>query len=86
MTKRTVRVKFIVNCASHNNFFGPHVGALYGKYDRLDELKAYKVRPATNKLPGEFETGTLNHESITGVLRALEYLKWLGPEFGGETR
>jgi selenocysteine lyase/cysteine desulfurase len=66
-------------------FFGPHVGALYGKYDLLDELKAYKVRPATNMPPGKFETGTLNHEGIAGVLGAVEYLEWLGSEFGGET-
>jgi hypothetical protein len=25
---------------------GPHIGVLYGKYDLLDRLRAYKVRPA----------------------------------------
>jgi len=57
---------------------------LYGKYDLLNELKAYKVRPASNKLPYKFETGTQNHEGIAGVLGALEYFEWLGSEFGGE--
>ena len=71
-------------CSAYK-FFGPHVGALYGKYDLLDELKAYKVRPASNHLPFKFETGTLNHEGIAGVLGAVEYLEWLGTEFGGET-
>src|SRR5687768_1884744 len=70
-------------CSSYK-FFGPHAGALYGKYDLLDELKAYKVRPASNELPYKFETGTQNHEGIAGVLGALEYLEWLGSQFGAD--
>ncbi len=68
--------------ASSYKFFGPHAGILYGKYDRLHDLFAYKVRPATNDLPGRFETGTQNHEGIAGVLGALEYLDWVGQAFG----
>jgi cysteine desulfurase family protein (TIGR01976 family) len=70
-------------CSSYK-FFGPHAGALYGKYDLLNELKAYKVRPASNELPYKFETGTQNHEGIAGVLGALEYFEWLGGQFGDE--
>jgi cysteine desulfurase family protein (TIGR01976 family) len=70
-------------CSSYK-FFGPHAGALYGRYDLLQELKAYKVRPAANDLPYKFETGTQNHEGIAGVLGALEYFEWLGAEFGDE--
>ena len=68
-------------CSSYK-YFGPHAGALYGKYDLLDELKAYKVRPASDELPYKFETGTQNHEGIAGVLGALEYFEWLAAEFG----
>ena len=68
-------------CSSYK-FFGPHAGALYGKYDLLNELKAYKVRPASNELPYKFETGTQNHEGIAGVLGALEYFEWLASTFG----
>lgn len=68
-------------CSSYK-FFGPHAGALYGRYDLLDGLKAYKVRPATNELPGKFETGTQNHEGVAGVLGALEYFEWIGNQFG----
>lgn len=71
-------------CSSYK-FFGPHAGALYGRYELLDELKAYKVRPATNNPPGKFESGTQNHEGIAGVLGALEYFEWLGRQFGGAT-
>jgi cysteine desulfurase family protein (TIGR01976 family) len=70
-------------CSSYK-FFGPHAGALYGKYDLLNDLKAYKVRPAANELPYKFETGTQNHEGIAGVLGALEYFEWVGKEFGSE--
>ena len=73
-------------CSSYK-FFGPHAGALYGKYDLLNALKAYKVRPASDALPYKFETGTQNHEGIAGVLGALEYFEWLGSEFGeGNTK
>ena len=75
-------VDFLV-CSSYK-FFGPHAGVLYGRYDLLNELKAYKVRPATNSLPGKFETGTQNHEGIAGVLGALEYFEWIGKTFGAE--
>ena len=70
-------------CSSYK-FFGPHAGALYGKYDLLSELKAYRVRPAGDELPYKFETGTQNHEGIAGVLGALEYLEWLGKDFGAD--
>lgn len=73
---------FLVSSAY--KFFGTHSGILYGKHDLLEKLFAYKVRPATNKLPGRFETGTQNHEGIAGVLGAVEYFEWVGREFGGE--
>jgi selenocysteine lyase/cysteine desulfurase len=71
-----------VNCAPHYKFFGPHAGMLYGRYDLLNELKAYKVRPASDNPPYKFETGTQNHEGISGVLGAIEYFEWLGNQFG----
>ncbi len=73
---------FLVSSAY--KFFGTHSGILYGKRELLEKLFAYKVRPATNKLPGKFETGTQNHEGIAGALGAIEYFEWVGREFGGE--
>ncbi len=72
---------FLVSSAY--KFFGTHSGILYGKRDLLEKLFAYKVRPATNQLPGKFETGTQNHEGIAGALGAIEYFEWIGREFGG---
>lgn len=70
--------------SSAYKFFGTHSAILYGKRNLLEELYAYKVRPATNHLPGKFETGTQNHEGIAGVLGVIEYFEWVGREFGGE--
>ena len=77
---RDLGCDFLV-CSAYK-FFGPHVGALYGKYDLLDRLRAYKVRPADDKPPYKFETGTQNHEGIAGTLGAMEYLEWVGKTFG----
>ncbi|MCJ7703861.1 MAG: aminotransferase class V-fold PLP-dependent enzyme, partial [Anaerolineales bacterium] len=63
-------------------YFATHVGVLYGRYELLDELEAYKVRPASNLPPWKFETGTQNHEGIAGVLGGMEYLEWVGETFG----
>lgn len=67
-------------CSAYK-FFGPHVGALYGKLELLEDLKAYKVRPAPDTSPGKWMTGTQNHEGIAGVLGALEYFEWLADQF-----
>lgn len=68
-------------CSAYK-YFGPHVGVLYGKYALLDDLTAYKVRPAPADPPGKFETGTGNFEGYAGVLGALEYIEWVGATFG----
>ncbi len=68
-------------CSAYK-FFGPHIGILYGKYDLLDRLTAYKVRPAGDLPPDKFETGTQSFESIAATLGAIEYFAWIGKTFG----
>ncbi len=70
-------------CSAYK-FFGPHLGILFGRYDLLDRLTAYKVRPASNAPPEKFETGTQSFEAIAGTLGALEYIAWLGETFGAQ--
>ena len=60
-------------------FFGPHVGAVYGRAEILESLPAYKVRPADHR----FETGTQNFEGQAGTVAAVEYLADLGSRYGG---
>ncbi len=68
-------------CSAYK-FFGPHQGVLYGKYDLLDGLTAYKVRPAPAHPPGKWETGTQSLESLAGTVAAVEYLAAIGGEDG----
>jgi cysteine desulfurase family protein (TIGR01976 family) len=59
-------------------FFGPHMGALYGKRQHLQSLRPYKVRPCTDQIPDRWESGTQIHELIAGIGAAVEYLAELG--------
>jgi cysteine desulfurase family protein (TIGR01976 family) len=68
--------------ASAYKFFGPHLGIMYGRYDLLDSMDAYKVRPAPNDPPGKWETGTQSFEALAAVLAAMEYLEGIGRQFG----
>lgn len=81
---RDLNCDFLV-CSAYK-FFGPHLGILYGRYELLESLPAYQVRPAPQNPPGKFETGTKNHEGIAGLLGTLEYLQWLGETYGGQLR
>jgi cysteine desulfurase family protein (TIGR01976 family) len=71
-------------CSTYK-FFGPHVGVLYGRRDHLERLRPYKVRPAPERLPDRWETGTQNHEGLAGVCACVEYLAELGRRHSGES-
>jgi len=77
---QSIDCDFLV-CSAYK-FFGPHVGVLWGKQRLLENLAAYKVRPATSALPHKFETGTLNHEGLAGVAAAVDYLAQVGRDYG----
>jgi len=64
-------------CSAYK-FFGPHVGILWGRRERLEAIDAYRVRPAGEALPGKWMTGTQSHEGIAGVRAAIGYLASLG--------
>jgi cysteine desulfurase family protein (TIGR01976 family) len=67
-------------CSAYK-FFGPHVGVLWGRRELLQELPAYKVRPAPDDLPSRWMTGTQNHEGLAGVAAAVDYLDAIGGRF-----
>jgi cysteine desulfurase family protein (TIGR01976 family) len=77
-----------LNCdflvCSPYKFFGPHQGVLWGKRELLESLEPYKVRPATTRIPGCFETGTQNHEGMAGTTAAVDYFAWIGESMAGE--
>ncbi len=64
-------------CSTYK-FFGPHMGAVYGKREHLQRLRPYKVRPASDATPDRWETGTQNHEALAGVSAAVSYIAELG--------
>ncbi len=70
-------------CSAYK-FFGPHQGILWGRRELLERLPAYRVRPAGDKLPAKFESGTQSHEGQAGTLGALEYLAEIGEKMAGE--
>lgn len=73
---QTIGCDFLL-CSAYK-FFGPHIGILWGRYELLEQLEAYKVRPAKNYPPHKFETGTLSFETIAGVAAAVDYLAAFG--------
>jgi cysteine desulfurase family protein (TIGR01976 family) len=73
---RALDTDFLV-CSAYK-WFGPHLGALFGKADVLERLPAYKVRPAHDR----FETGTAAFEAIAGTLAATDYLRDVGRSYG----
>jgi cysteine desulfurase family protein (TIGR01976 family) len=64
-------------CSAYK-WFGPHLGALYGKAEVLDRLPVFKVRPAHDR----WETGTQSFEAIAGTLAATDYLRDVGRDYG----
>jgi len=64
-------------CSTYK-FFGPHMGVLYGKRERLKRFRPYKVRPNTNAIPNCWEWGTLNHECIAGIAACVDYIADIG--------
>ncbi|MFM9827171.1 MAG: cysteine desulfurase-like protein [Sphingomonas sp.] len=80
---RALGCDFLV-CSPYK-FFGPHIGALWGKRAVLEHLTAYKVRPAATA-PGavRFETGTPSFEAQAGVAGMIAYLEGLDVAAGGD--
>ncbi|MEM7781926.1 MAG: cysteine desulfurase-like protein [Planctomycetota bacterium] len=69
---------------SNYKFFGPHLGMLWGRRELMEELSAFKVRPAEDTIPGKWMTGTQSHESIAGGTACIEYLADLGRQISGD--
>jgi cysteine desulfurase family protein (TIGR01976 family) len=60
-------------------FFGPHLGLAYARGELLERWRPYKVRPAPERpLGARFETGTLPHELLAGLVAAVGYVESVG--------
>ena len=71
-------------CSAYK-FYGPHVGVLYGKREKLEELDVPKLQPAPETVPEKLETGTQNHEGIVGTAAAVDYLASLARPSAGSS-
>jgi cysteine desulfurase family protein (TIGR01976 family) len=69
---RVLQCDFLA-CSAYK-FYGPHIGILYGRKDRLERLPVPKLDPAPETVPERMETGTQNHEGIAGAAAAVEFL------------
>lgn len=69
-------------CSAYK-FYGPHIGALYGRRELIERLSVPRVAPAADGSPERLETGTLNHEGVAGAMEAIDFLASLAP---GESR
>ncbi|RMF81108.1 MAG: cysteine desulfurase-like protein [Chloroflexi bacterium] len=72
-------------CSAYK-FYGPHIGVMWGRYDLLAELPVYKVRPAKDKPPIRWETGTPSYETIHAVAAVIDYLAEIGRIYGADYR
>jgi cysteine desulfurase family protein (TIGR01976 family) len=64
-------------CSAYK-YYGPHIGVLYGKAERLAALDVPKLQPAPDTVPERLETGTQNHEGIVGAGAAVRFLASMG--------
>ena len=69
---REMDCDFLVTSAY--KFYGPHVGAVWCRRELLESLPFPKLVPAPDRAPDRAETGTLNHEGITGTTAAIDFL------------
>ena len=58
-------------------FYGPHVGALFGKLALLESIDFPKLIPAPDVAPENVETGTQNQEGIVGAGAAIDFVACL---------
>lgn len=62
-------------------FFGPHLGVAFGRAEVLERWRPYKVRPSADEpLGNRFESGTLAHELLAGLVAAVDYVGDVGWE------
>jgi cysteine desulfurase family protein (TIGR01976 family) len=67
-----------VYSTSSYKWYGPHTGITWIEPELLDQLAAYKVRPAPDAGPGKFMLGTPAYENLAAVEVAAEFLLDVG--------
>ena len=63
---------------SSYKWYGPHAGIMWVQPDLLNDLEAYKVRPAPNRGPGRLQYGTPSWEALAGIEASAGFLLDVG--------
>ena len=58
----------------------------YGRKEFLEDLRPYKVEPASDKGPGKWEMGTRDQALFASITAVIDYLDWLGSQVEPEVR
>lgn len=65
-------------CSAYK-FYGPHIGILFGRKSRIEQIAFPKLDPAPNESPERVETGTQNHEGMVGAAAAVDFMSRIAP-------
>jgi cysteine desulfurase family protein (TIGR01976 family) len=65
---------------------GPHIGALIGRPEVLEDVRIDKLAPAPDSLPDRLELGTGPYADYAGVTAAVEHLASLDQDAVGDRR
>lgn len=68
-------------CSAYK-FYGPHIGALFGRRELVERLDVPKLLPSPDTAPERLETGTQNHEGMAGAAAAVDFLAAQGDGAG----
>jgi len=72
-------------CSAYK-FYGPHIGVLYGRAERIAALDVPRLEPSPNVGSERLETGTQNHEGIVGAAAAVDFIASLAAAEIGSRR
>jgi cysteine desulfurase family protein (TIGR01976 family) len=68
-------------CSGYKNF-SPHMGFMWGRYDRLRRLPTFREDFIPDLPPFKIEVGTFVYENVAGMNAAISYLEDLGRRCG----
>jgi len=65
--------------------FSPHMGFLWGRYEALVRLPAFREDFIPDEPPGKLEAGTFIYENVAGMAAAIDYLAEVGRAVTGRS-
>ena len=65
--------------------FAPHMGFLWGRYEKLAALPTFREEFIPDMPPGKIEAGTFVYENVAGMAAAIDYLGLLGRTLAGRS-